>query len=325
DFAAQKGTNIALSPEAQKLLAEAPDTLLVQGGKYVGPEGLMGLDSAQSANLARMASAGEKSGGMLGRPVGMLKNLAPGRIGTTLSGLNPFGALDLTSASSQALGARSFYSGYASALGYLGTYNSLVALDRPIDPSTGKPMSYADAVLNANFKSPVDNVFVNSAWLGAFSFLRDGQIAKASLQTASDAGAVSKGWNGFKSVLSPGGFGASENIFRQGAYLGAAGQLYNFQNFGNLQYLLAAHQIGQEIKTIEAPISDQSAPQAQGLPGQNPAAGGDASRGGQAPQLQNTETTPTQGLTDQPAPQPGQQQQQQQGGSPLTQNTPGLG
>lgn len=230
------------------------------------------------------------------------------------------------------LASRSFASGYSSAFAAIGTYSSINALDRPIDPKTGKPISYVDSFIQSNYRSIGDNTAVDALWLGIMPAMKDGAIAKSVY--AEGAGSIGKGWGYFKApfkVSSLGSMGAeglsSANYLKTGAQAGqlAIGStIYNFSNLSKLfQGATQSRAIGHQLDAMNAPIRDQSAPQAAGTDtnvlNQKPAGQTDAPATPQQPVQDNGQP-----IQDQPVDQSQQQQQQQQNGS-LTQGTPGLG
>ncbi|MFN8553815.1 MAG: hypothetical protein U0103_20265 [Candidatus Obscuribacterales bacterium] len=229
------------------------------------------------------------------------------------------------------LASRSFASGYSSAFSAIGTYSSIAAFDRPIDPKTGKQMSYVDSFIQSNYRSLSDNTAVDALWLGIMPAMKDGALAKSVY--AEGAGPIGKGWGYFKApfkVSTLGSMGAeglgSANYLKTGMQAGqlAIGStIYNFSNLSKLfQGAMQSRAIGHQLDAMNAPIRDQSAPQAAGTDTnvlnqqqQKPAGQTDAPAAPQQPVQDNGQP-----IQDQPV----DQQQQQQTGS-LTQGTPGLG
>jgi hypothetical protein len=223
------------------------------------------------------------------------------------------------------LASRSFASGYTTAFSAIGSYSSIASLDRPIDPKTGKPMSYVDSFVQSNYRSISDNTAVDALYLGILPALKDGAVAKSVY--ADGAGPIGKGWGYFKApfkVSSLGSMGAdgiaSSNYLRTGLQAGQLSVVSTLYNVPNLTKLFAggmqSRAIGHQLDAMNAPIRDQSAPQAvktdtNVLNQQRPAGQTDAS----AQPVQDN----GQPIKDQPV----DQQQQQQGS--LTQGTPGLG
>lgn len=227
------------------------------------------------------------------------------------------------------LASRSFASGYTTAFSSIGTYSSITALDRPIDPKTGKQMSYADSFMQSNYRSMTDNTAVDALWLGIMPAMKDGALAKGVY--AEGAGPIKQGWGYLTSpfkVSSLGSMGAegigSANYLKTGMQAGqlAVGStIYNFSNLSKLfQGAMQSRAIGHQLDAMNAPISDQSAPQAAGadtnvLNQQKPAGQTDAPATPQQP-VDNGQP-----IQDQPVEQPNNGQTT---GS-LTQGTPGLG
>ncbi|HEY9731371.1 MAG TPA: hypothetical protein V6C89_05630 [Drouetiella sp.] len=232
------------------------------------------------------------------------------------------------------LASRQFASGYTSAFSAIGSYSSIASLDRPIDPKTGKPMSYVDSFVQSNYRSISDNTAVDALYLGILPALKDGAVAKSVY--ADGAGPIGKGWGYFKApfkVSSLGSMGAegitSSNYLRTGLQAGQLSVVSTLYNVPNLTKLFAgaaqSRAIGHQLDAMNAPITDQSAPQAAKpdtnvLNQQRPSGQTDA------PANQQPVQDNGQPIQDQPVngDQQRQQQQQQQQGS-LTQGTPGLG
>jgi hypothetical protein len=263
---------------------------------------------------------------------------APSNIASRAAGANPFSALDLTTATTGKLAMRSFYSGYSSAFGAIGAYSSISSLDRPIDPKTGKPVSYADSFIQSNYRSMSDNTAVDALWLGIMPAMKDGVLAKSVY--AEGAGPIGKTWGYFKAPFKVSTFGSmgaeaagAGNYTRlglQASQLAIGSTFYNFTNLSKVfQGAMQSRAIGHQLDAMGAPITDQSAPQTQATdtqvlnPNAKPAGQTDAPVAPVAPVQDNGQPIQDQPVTNQPADKTQQQQQQPPGG--LTAGTPGLG
>jgi hypothetical protein len=301
----------------QRALMTSAEPIIGEGGAINGTavNAMKGMSNAQLATLTQSFLKESAATGA--------KWYSPGAIASKVAGANPFSSLDLAASSSGKLAMRSFYSGYSSALGAIGTYGAIASMDRPIDPTTGKQMSYADSFIHSQYRSLQDNTAVDALWLGIMPAMKDGALAKSIY--AEGAGPVGKTWGYFKApfkVSTLGSMGSeglsAANYTKTGMQLGqlAIGStIYNFNNIStSLQGVMQSRAIGHQLDAMAAPIRDQGAPTAapqdtQVLkPNTRPAA--------------DTTTTPVQDngqpIQDQPV-----DNNQQPGG--LAQGTPGLG
>lgn len=259
---AEKG--IPLSQKARDFLAVEGNSakILVQDGAIADAAAYdamrLGLNPAQAASMAKsfvqVTGAAEK--------VPFLSKATLGKMAETVNPLTP---LDLATTSSAQLSMRSFYSGYSSAFAGLGTYNSIAALDRQINPSTGKQFSYGEQFMDNNFRSTFDNTPMNALLIGLTPVLRDGAIAKQ--MYAADAGVVRRGLGYAKTPFVPSGMGAiGEGATfidrgRQAAYLGIASTVYDP---GKIRTFFSGRDqswmIGRNLDAAQVPLKDAAVP-----------------------------------------------------------------
>jgi len=310
----------------------APGLAKLEGSTLVMENGVVNADVAKAlegyyskAQLANMTAGVLKEGeGAIG------KWYSPS--GAYARAKGAFSPLDFGLENSNLAGqlaSRSFASGYTSAFAAIGTYSSISALDRPIDPKTGKPISYADSFIQSNYRSMTDNTAVDALWLGIMPAMKDGALAKSIY--AEGAGPIGKGWGYFKApfkVSTLGSMGAEglsganyARVGMQASQLAIGSTIYNFSNLSKtFQGAMQSRAIGHQLDAMGAPITDQAAPTAAGndtnVLNQKPAGQTDAPA---TPPQDNGQP-----IQDQPVqPTDANAQNQPQGG--LTQGTPGLG
>ncbi|MBS1955609.1 MAG: hypothetical protein JST89_15610 [Cyanobacteria bacterium SZAS-4] len=314
---------VTLTPEL-KAMEGSLTPVMVDGA--LNPQLAAELGRLSPASLARIT--GESITTAEGAAAGA-KWYTPSGFASRVAGANPFSTLDMANVTAGKLGMRSFYSGYTTALAGTGTYGSIAAMDRGVDPVTGKQMSYAESFMKTNFNSMEQNVFTEALMIGMMPVMKDGAIAKSVFQEG--AGLKSNAWNAIKSPWSATTFGSmgtdaltSARYARTGLQAGQMAFVTTFPSLFNLSPAMKAYggwqqskAYGNQLDAMAKPITDQAAPTAAPVDSQ----------------ILNQQTRPA-GQTDAPVTpvqdngQPIQDQpvdnQQQQTGN-LTQGTPGLG
>lgn len=309
---------------AQKALMTSTEPIIGAGG-VINADAVAAMQGMSRAQLTGLTQTFMKETGETAA-----KWYTPSGIAQRAGGLNPFSSLDLASASSGQLGMRSFYSGYTTALAGTGTYGSIAAMDRGVDPVTGKQMSYGESFMKTNFGSMSQNVFTEALMIGMMPIMKDGAMAKTVFQEG--AGLKGNAWNAIKSPWSATSFGSmgtdaltSARYARTGMQAGQMAFVTTFPSLFNLNPAMKAYggwqqskAYGNQLDAMAKPITDQAAPTAAPVDQQilnqqqRPAGQTDAP------------VTPVQDNGQPIQDQPVDQNQQQQTGN-LTQGTPGLG
>jgi hypothetical protein len=302
-FVSAVGGKTTLTPGLQALEGSL-EPMMVDGA--VNPKLAAELAKYSPAQLTTLTQTFMKDGAEVAGS--SAKWYAPSNVASKVAGANPFSALDLTTATTGKLAMRSFYSGYSSAFGAIGAYSSISSLDRPIDPKTGKPVSYADSFIQSNYRSMSDNTAVDALWLGIMPAMKDGVLAKSVY--AEGAGPIGKTWGYFKAPFKVSTFGSMgaeaagvgnyTKLGLQASQLAIGSTFYNFSNLskvfqGGMQSRAIGHQL--DAMNADAPATPVKPVQDNGQPIQD------------------------QPVTNPPADKT--QQQQPPGG--LTAGTPGLG
>ncbi|MBS1955607.1 MAG: hypothetical protein JST89_15600 [Cyanobacteria bacterium SZAS-4] len=222
-----------------KLTQKAKDFLAIEGNsaKILVQDGViadaaaydamkLGLNPAQATSLARAFMP-------LTTPAAAVEKMPSFKasLGEWWKNANPVTPLDLATTTTTQMRFRGFYSGYTSAFAGLGTYNTITALDRSVNPTTGKINSFGEQFMDNNFRSKFDNTPVNALLVGLIPVLQDGGITRS--MVAADAGAAKSGITFAKTSFLPNGMGAiGEGATyidrgRQAAYIGAASTVWD--------------------------------------------------------------------------------------------------
>ncbi|CAN5157602.1 hypothetical protein BH10CYA1_BH10CYA1_31210 [soil metagenome] len=325
DFFTNMAKNNTALTEAQRTLMTSTAPIIGEGGA-INAEAVAAMKNLSPAQLSTLTKGFMQETGQAAT-----KWYSPSGFASKVGGANPFSSLDLATASGGKLAMRSFYSGYSTAFAGLGTYSSVSAMDREIDPATGKERSFADQFIKNNYRSMNENTFVDALVLGMMPAMKDGALAKSVFQEG--AGLKSNAWSAIKSPWSATTFGSmgtdalsSAKYARTGMQAGQMAIVTTFPSFFNVGAGMKVYggwqqsnAYGKQLDAMGKPIQDQAAPTAAPtdtqILNQKPAGQTDAP----------ATTTPQdngQPIKDQPV--PNQQQQQGQTGD-LTQGTTGLG
>jgi hypothetical protein len=155
----------------------------------------------------------------------------------------------------------------------IGLYNSLASLDRPLDPKTGEPITYAESMLRANWRSAAENTITEGLFLGMLPVLKDGALARNAYEA--NASVFSRGLSQLKAPFKPSGWGAMTEgggyaaLGKQAGYVGIATTFYNVPNIMRFTSMNESLNLRQKIAATQVPIEDaviqgnQQAPDAQ--------------------------------------------------------------
>ena len=175
--------------------------------KLAVPDGLAALDkSTQLVADGQLTEAGQQldAGLTKSQAMNLLRdNLNhAGFLGTAKNIVtSSWRPLDLSTASAGQMAAKGFVSGASTGVVGMFGYNSVSSLNGPVNPITGKPMSYLDSFIQSNYSSPMQNTLVSGLIFGVVPGFRDGALIKAAVPE--DAGLGSKIFGGVKTAFDP--------------------------------------------------------------------------------------------------------------------------
>lgn len=163
---------------------------------------------------------------------------------------------------------RAVLGGFIPSTAGIATYDSINSLDRKIDERTGLKYTYAESLLNANYRSIYDNTLTEGFLLGFF--MRDGEIARNFY--AANAGVVGKTLGTIQKPFRAGGWGATTagggptEFAKRSASTAFNAAAWNFERQGRVWRSYETAQFAtKNLERTQTPISDEPAPGMVGI------------------------------------------------------------